>query len=78
MLITGDCNTDVTDKNLIPLIEAYEEHRRVKKRSSQKGVIFSQNYHSSMKSQSFDTGCSVHHLIYTVLKATVAELPQSY
>ena len=68
VLITGDFNIEVTDKNLIPLIEAYEFYSLIKKATcfkSKKGrcidLMLTNRKHSFMKSQSFETGFSDHH-----------------
>ena len=82
MLITGDFNMKVTDKNLIPFIEAYELYSLIKKPTcfkSKKGrcidLTLTNKKHSFMKSQSFETGFSDHHhLIYTILKTTFVKL----
>ena len=82
VLITGDFNMEVTNKNLIPLNEAYELYSLTKKPTcfkSKKGrcieLMLTNRRHSFMKSQSFETGFNDHHhLIYTILKTTFVKL----
>ena len=83
VLITGDFNMEVTGKNLVPLIEAYELYSLIKnptcfksKRGRCIDLMLTNRKHSFMKSQSFETGFSDHHhLIYTILKTTFVKLP---
>ena len=83
VLLIGDFNMEVGDRALDPLINAYHLPSLLKgptcfktSRGRSIDLILTNEKHSFMKSQSFETGFSDHHhLIYTILKSTFVKLP---
>ena len=83
VLIFGDFNMETTHPVMTDFLENHNLYSMIKSPTcftSVKGrcidLMLTNNKHSFLGSQTFETGFSdFHHLIYTILKTTYVELP---
>ena len=83
ILTLGDFNMEITNENLISLIDSHNLYNLIKgptcfksKKGTSIDLLLTNRKHSFFNTKTFETGMSDHHLmIYTIFKTTFIKIP---